>query len=346
MEIALTIIVPSYNMEKYLCKCLSSLIVPTPLMDSLEVLVVNDGSKDRTSEIAHSFANRWPSVFKVIDKVNGNYGSCINAALQEARGKYVKILDADDSFDNHNLSSFISLLDKENVDLVVSDFVFVGEKGDVRAQKRYDMLNGIHDMRQVPKAFSKEAQMQAVAYKRDIFKGFLYKQTEGISYTDQEWMFYPMSRVTSVSYYPVTIYRYLVGRDGQTINRTTMLRNRWMMLKITRRFVDWFAAQNINDTYASYNYLVNRLLSQLYIVYGICLLEPQKYDKCDDLILLDKDLSEKIPFLYEVTAGFVPANGIGFKFVSKYRETNYRDTSLGFRAYRILCRLKRCLTGR
>lgn len=97
MDKILTIIIPTYNMEKYLRHCLDSLIVPN--MDKVEVLMINDGSKDSSSAIGHEYQNRYPKTFRVIDKENGNYGSCINRGLKEATGKYVKVLDADDSFD-------------------------------------------------------------------------------------------------------------------------------------------------------------------------------------------------------------------------------------------------------
>lgn len=97
MENILSIIIPTYNMEKYLDKCLASLIIEDKeLMRQLEVLVVIDGAKDRSSEIAHTYQNRFADTFRVIDKENGNYGSCINRGLKEATGRYVKVLDADD----------------------------------------------------------------------------------------------------------------------------------------------------------------------------------------------------------------------------------------------------------
>ena len=83
---ALTLIVPSYNMEKYLAKCCESVVVTPELMERLEVIVVNDGSTDKTSEIAHSFERRYPGTFRVIDKENGHYGSCVNRGLAEAKG--------------------------------------------------------------------------------------------------------------------------------------------------------------------------------------------------------------------------------------------------------------------
>lgn len=89
MEKILSIVIPTYNMEDLLSKCLSSLIVKNHL-DMLEVLVVNDGSKDLSSEIAHQFEKENPDTFRVIDKENGNYGSCVNRGLKEAKGKYIK----------------------------------------------------------------------------------------------------------------------------------------------------------------------------------------------------------------------------------------------------------------
>ena len=96
---ALTIIVPSCNMEKYLAKCCESMVVASELMERLEVLVVNDGSTDKTSEIGHSFERWYSGTFRVIDKENGHYGSCVNRGLAEAKGEFVKLLDADDTFD-------------------------------------------------------------------------------------------------------------------------------------------------------------------------------------------------------------------------------------------------------
>ena len=96
----LTVVIPTYNMEKYLDRCLTSLIVTNnDLLERLEVIVVIDGAKDRSSEIAHSYQIRYPQTFIVIDKENGNYGSCVNRGVAEATGKYIKILDADDWFD-------------------------------------------------------------------------------------------------------------------------------------------------------------------------------------------------------------------------------------------------------
>lgn len=218
MEKILTIIIPTYNMENFLPYCLDSLLIKRNL-ELVEVLVINDGSKDDSSKIAHTYADRYPQTFKVIDKENGNYGSCINRGLLEATGKYVKILDADDSFDNKNFESFISFLKETDADLIVSDFAIVDENRNVKRIVCHEFPSGCIPLDKIctTENFS-HIQMHALAYRRDVLSELSYKQTEGISYTDQEWVFTPMAGVKSVCYFNKCVYKYLVGREGQTVN--------------------------------------------------------------------------------------------------------------------------------
>lgn len=220
MQKLLSVIVPTYNMEAYLDKCLTSLIVGDPdseLMQKIEVLVVNDGSTDRSSEIAHGFETRYPYTFKVIDKENGNYGSCINAALPLATGRYVKILDADDWFDTNAFKDFLEWLDDKDFDAVFTDYYIV-QKGIVTMARRLDFPQNTE--LKFADHFHKffDVYMHRTTYNRRVFDGLDYQQTEGIFYTDSEWMFLPMSRVTTFIYYPKGIYCYLLGRIGQSMD--------------------------------------------------------------------------------------------------------------------------------
>ena len=128
MDKVLSIIIPSYNMKDYIAKCVESLICEV-LID-LDVIIVNDGSRDETLQIAQSFAQRYPDSISVINKENGNYGSCINAALKVAKGKYVKVLDADDSFNTSQLPDFVTFLKNVGTSVVISDYVIVNEQGE------------------------------------------------------------------------------------------------------------------------------------------------------------------------------------------------------------------------
>lgn len=208
-------------MEKYLGKCLSSLVVKDVVwMQMLEVLVIIDGATDQSSAIAHSFQEHYPDVFVVIDKENGNYGSCINRGLEIATGKYVKVLDADDSFDTANFEDYLRYLENVDVDMVITPYTIVDETGNERSIETYDLSDNIPlSWQQLTPSFKKKSlQMHAVTYKRQNLVDINYHQTEGISYTDQEWIFTPLITVNTAVAYPKPIYKYLIGRDGQTIN--------------------------------------------------------------------------------------------------------------------------------
>ena len=240
----LTVIVPSYNMEEYLPKCLGSLLIPDKvLLQRLDVIVVNDGSKDRTSEIAHQFEHDFPGVFRVIDKPNGNYGSCINIALPEAQGRYVKILDADDTFDTSVFSRFLSFIEAESSDcapdVFVNDFCVVDGSGSVTKQNRFgEEGNTSFSLSSLDYRHGRYMWMHAIAYRKDLVHSIGYRQTEGISYTDQEWVAIPMMAARTFRRFPEPVYRYLVGREGQTVEPSIRLRNFAMHFDVQKAIIN------------------------------------------------------------------------------------------------------------
>jgi len=255
----LTVIIPSYNMEAYLPKCLDSLIIEDKeLLQKLDVIVVNDGSKDRTSDIAHNFEAQYPDVFHVIDKANGNYGSCINAALKIASGTFVKILDADDYFNTNEFYKFLRAINEsekkaECVDLFMTDFVEVD--GDDRPKMAHALplprsrsIN-VNEQLTIPMLY-----MHAIAHRTENLRRIEYHQTEGISYTDTEWTYYPMSRVRRFKYEPFAVYRYLVGRVGQTIDPKVRKKAIWTYAVIANRMLKEFyrITDNVPQIIAQY----------------------------------------------------------------------------------------------
>ena len=90
----LSIVVPTYNVEKYLERCIDSLVYDEKVLNDLEILIVNDGSKDNSLQIAKKYEKQYPNTIKVIDKENGGHGSTINAGLKVATGKYFRVIDS------------------------------------------------------------------------------------------------------------------------------------------------------------------------------------------------------------------------------------------------------------
>ena len=221
MEKILTIVIPTYNMQDYLRRCLDSLIVPEEQMKQLEVLVINDGSKDNSSAIAHEYQDKYPDTFRVIDKENGNYGSCVNRGLKEATGKYIKILDADDWFDTKAFIQFIIKLQIVDADLILTNFDIINISDNTKKCVSLEKLkeNEKYDLDSVG-IFEKISgfQMHAVTYRVKLLRDFGYVQTEGISYTDQEWIYYPMFYAKTMVFLDLYVYHYMIGREGQTMD--------------------------------------------------------------------------------------------------------------------------------
>ena len=89
----LSIAIPCYNSEAYMEKCIDSLLVGG---EDVEILVVDDGSSDRTAEIADVYAEKYPTIVKAIHQENGGHGEAVNAGIRNATGLYFKVVDSDD----------------------------------------------------------------------------------------------------------------------------------------------------------------------------------------------------------------------------------------------------------
>ena len=117
----LAIGIPSYNGEAYLDRCIPTFI-DKDLMDKIEVIIVNDGSKDKTKEIAEKYKKLYPNTVRVINKENGGHGSAVNAALYSTNAKYYKVVDCDDWVETKELKKLVNFLEKNDVDLVSSSY--------------------------------------------------------------------------------------------------------------------------------------------------------------------------------------------------------------------------------
>lgn len=290
----LSVVVPTYNMEAYLDKCLSSLILDAAdfeLMQSLEVLVINDGSTDRSSEIAHGYESRYPQIFKVIDKENGNYGSCINVALPVVTGKYIKILDADDYFYTPDFRQYLIEIETLDVDLVFNNMDIVNQKHEKTGEWR------IHIQERQELTFdeiSKHTQdffVHKFAYKTSLLRDIGYHQAEGMPYSDNEWVAKPMVSICSAYYIPLNIYNYNRDREGQTISQETKSKS----LESLKAMIF-----GLGDLWDSYNgeslrkqCLYKLFLKQITFVYNEFI--HQHYYSDTEFRNFDKELIQRFP---------------------------------------------------
>lgn len=321
MQKLLTIVIPTFNMQAYLHRCLDSLIVPDNLMAQLEVLVINDGSKDNSSAIAREYEAKFPFTFRLIDKENGNYGSCVNRGLTEATGKYIKILDADDWFDTENFAEFMRFISNTDVDLILSDFDMVLPDGSIKSSVCYH-YEGVGDFSALEKI--DDIWMHAVTYRRAIFDGLSYHQTEGISYTDQEWIFSPLTRVYRLVCFPHVVYKYLVGRDGQTMDRKVFARN------ISHEIKSWMAQQQAWETFEikgfgeAKSYLWYRLFYRAQYIYSNVILDYKEGFDDAPLYAMDAYMHAHNKVLYEQLDNITSRPCLKFRYIHLWRKWHNR----------------------
>ena len=270
----LSIIIPAYNMEAYLAPCVES-ILRTPSLAAVEIIIVNDGSKDKTLRIAKQYAERHRDTIRIVDKPNGNYGSTINAALPIAKGEFVKILDADDTFNSSYLAEFLTFLGKmQGVDMIVTPFTEVNEQKEHRvdynlySRKIYE-YGKIYDAEQI---FGDGAirffMMHGVCYRTELLRQMGYRQSEGISYTDQEWVFYPLFNVKSIAFANIPLYRYNTSREGQTMDAKVQLRSLSQLIAVTEAIARYFATHSgAMESATRINFLRNIVADRIRIVY-------------------------------------------------------------------------------
>ena len=335
MDKILTVVIPTYNMEKYLRKCLDSLIIgDKELFKTLEVLILNDGSKDSSSVVAHEYQYRYPEVFRVIDKDNGNYGSCVNRGLKEAAGKYIKILDADDSFSTTALSDFLKYLNCVDDDLILSSYVKVDENGKQCEMFKYNVpvKKSLSFSYYCSESSIMGVQMHAVTYKTENLRKINYRQTEGISYTDQEWIFTPMTMVKSFSYFDKVLYLYLIGREGQTMDSNVIVKSmsqfESMVFSLVNSYENCCAKSNIKD------YLNYKLKDNIRFIYNRALLRRNL--SIDFLNAFDLKLKELSTNVYILTEGILIHKLLPFKFVNYYRKKGAKLPSYIMFAYKLL----------
>lgn len=304
-EIQLTVIVPTYNMEAYLRQCLQTASSISNIA-SLEIIVVNDGSTDGSLAIACEFEAMYPDSVTVIDKPNGNYGSCVNAGLAVAKGRYVKVLDADDYVDTEALDALVSELPNTDADLLLCPYNDICNDG-TKTLKRKGIekegemsLHTLANFRKIPIFHAR------IFYRTELLRSMGYHQLERSFYTDLEWAILPLATVKSIRIFRHVVYQYRKGRPGQSVTTATRIAHYAdevdVRLDIIKRisYLNFYSDHNrkvcINSCY--------RIVRQIYrevLVRHLC-------DKVDEVRRLEAGLS---PELYsriskDHICGFIP----------------------------------------
>lgn len=300
-EKLLTLAVPTCNMEKYLARCLDSVLCENK--EYIEVLVVNDGSKDNSSEIGHHYERQYPDVIRVIDKENGNYGSCVNRALAEATGKYFRMLDADDWCDTNALNLWIENLKTCDADMVLTVAEDRNDRGeliqilDAPSTVQEGNVYMVDEFDGIKLGYDKLFCSHIVTYKTSILREIGLHLQHGISYTDNEYVFFPLDHVHSVIYYRLPVYQYFVGREGQTTSREAILKQSRQIEQVFIRLFDYYNSNKSNQKEAVLNNQRILLYEMLTWIYSPLFWKPKSVEKMKRLRQMEQ-IIKKDDYLY------------------------------------------------
>ena len=256
--------IPCYNSQDYMAHAIESIL---PGGDEVEIIIVNDGSKDKTSQIAHEYMDKYPDIIKVIDKENGGHGDAVNAGLANASGKYFKVVDSDDWVDEEALHKILMLLrhleeDNEQIDMLISNYVY--EKAGVTHKKC------IHYRNVLPQdevfrwddighfRLDQYILMHSVIYRTDMLKLSQMRLPKHTFYVDNIYVYYPLPHVRKIYYLDVDFYRYFIGREDQSVNEKVMIARVDQQIFVTKTMIDMYQLKKVTSKKLR-QYMINYL---------------------------------------------------------------------------------------
>lgn len=218
MEKVLSVSIAAYNAEPFLVECVES-ILTSPVAQDIEVLVINDGSTDKTLELAEELRDRYPASIKIINKENGGWGSTVNEGIKNATGKYFKLLDADDWFYTENLQEYISVLKQLESDLVITPFgKYDDDMQKVYAEVHYKLSkNQVYNFDEC--ADEIDPLMHAFTFKTEVLQRSNMYILDKCFYTDVQYVLEGSINCKSMKYLDLLIYKYRLGRGGQSCSK-------------------------------------------------------------------------------------------------------------------------------
>ena len=244
----LSIAIPCYNSEAYMAKCIESLLIGG---EEVEIIVVNDGSKDRTPEIAKEYAQKYPTIVKAVNKENGGHGSAVNTGLDNATGLFFKVVDSDDWVD---ADAYRKILDKLSelagnrpvLDMMISNFVYdkegVKHKRVMKYSSRTLPKDTLFTWKEVGHFFKGQyILMHSVIFRTKMLKECGIRLPEHTFYVDNLFVFEPLPYVKNMYYLDVDFYRYYIGREDQSVNETVMISRIDQQIRVNKRMMDYIA---------------------------------------------------------------------------------------------------------
>ena len=248
MEKLLSIVIPVYKVEKFIDKCISSLIVPDKQqLQLLDIVVINDGTPDNSAILAKAYEKRYPGIVRVVDQENRGHGGAWNHGTELAVGKYLFYLDSDDWFETSELSKLITYLGHCDTDMVMLD----GQNYHAAANTYEDKKK--HNELTPEKVYDADkfdwlgtghgydmTYAHDTVYRTSMMQQYLPLFREHVMYDDVSLQAIPIAIAKDFIYTKLNVYRYYIGRPGQSFDpKVRAVRAADDVTKVLKFLLDW-----------------------------------------------------------------------------------------------------------
>lgn len=250
---SVSVIVPFYNVENYIEKCLETLVNQN--LEDIEIILVNDGSKDRSKIIVDKFLKQYPEKIVYLEKENGGLSDARNYAIPHAKGEYIAFLDSDDYVEKTMYKDMYELAKKENSDMVECDFYWEYPDKNKRKEDKGVIYNGKKEMLE---------KVRVVAWNKLIKKEILEKSgvlfPKGLRYEDVEFTYKLVPYLDKVSFLKKPCIHY-IQREGSISNNQNE-RNK-EIFQVLDNVIKFYKENNLYDEYKDE-------LEYVYVRYAFC----------------------------------------------------------------------------
>ena len=261
----ITFTVPCYNSAAYMDHCIETLLTAG---EDAEIILVDDGSKDDTGKIADAYAEKYPTIVRVIHQENGGHGEGVNQGIRNATGVYFKVVDSDDWLDTDALQQVLAELrahlnDEQPLDLMMANYVYEHVADNTRNIVDYKGIlpeGRVFTWEEIGKfPPNKNILMHSVIYRTEVLRRSGMELPKHTFYVDNIFVYQPLPYVKSMYYMDLDLYRYFIGRADQSVNESIMVKRVDQQLRVTRHMIDCQDLDELKDQKRLHAYMVHYL---------------------------------------------------------------------------------------
>lgn len=300
MEKLISFTVPCYNSADYMSVCIESLLKGG---DRVEIIIIDDGSKDRTGEIADEYREKYPDIIKVVHQENGGHGEGINQGIANATGKYFKVVDSDDWVGDDALEKILDIIggtaEKNLPDLFVCNYLYYIKGKGIDRRIKYGSIFPEHKIvsweETKPFLMSQNLTLHSCMFKTSVMKENGLVLPKHTFYEDNYYVYYSIPYAKKIMYLNLDFYYYLIGRDGQSVAKEALLKRYAQQLKVTKLCFESHRILEIKNTNPHLYRCMYHHLRLMFILSSLfCRLNKSKET--------DREMKEFWKELYEIDA--------------------------------------------